>query len=114
MCSKWITDRRPTKDDCNKYTDGVLAWNKDGSVVIAWHDKIEPEQPWMPLPEPYVPPVDISLAASIERMSSWHRDDEQAEEYAGMEGTNLFADDIERIIEAAKKWILEKNWLVSS
>ena len=55
-CSKWITDRQPTKDDCNKYTDGVLAWNKDGSVVIAWHDKIEPEQPWMPLPEPYVPP----------------------------------------------------------
>ena len=106
----WITDRRPTKEDCREYTDGVLVWLEGGSVAIAWHDRVIVDQPWMPLPPPYVPPKsepDISLEASILRVYDWVFLDGACD--VVMETNLLFAADMKRVIEAAKERDLEQQ-----
>ena len=72
--SDWIVDRRPTKADADK-NNQVLAWVLDNGYkdyprwVFRHYTNVEVGQPWLPTPEPYVPPIDTSLAASIERVT---------------------------------------------
>ena len=98
--SDWIVDRRPTEADADK-NDQVLAWVLDNGYkdhtrwVFRHYTNVEVGQPWLPTPEPYVPPIDTSLAASIERY----------ENLGPLTATyNECKDDRTRIIEAAKKW----------
>jgi hypothetical protein len=98
--SECTTDRRPTKADADK-NDQVLAWVLDNGYkdhprwVFRHYTNVEVGQPWLPTPEPYVPPIDTSLAASIERY----------ENLGPLTATyNECKDDRTRIIEAAKKW----------
>ena len=104
---KWITDRRPTEADADK-NDQVLAWVLDNGYkdhprwVFRHYTNVEVGQPWLPTPEPYT--IDTSLAASIERIKNNYirRMDCSAQ-------CNCDYCDIERIIEAAKKWDVIAN-----
>ena len=51
---EWITDRRPTLNDCNGSNSFV--YNSQG--VIAYYATVELGEAWMPIPnvEPYVKP----------------------------------------------------------
>jgi hypothetical protein len=98
--SDWIVDRRPTEADADK-NDQVLAWVLNNEYkdhprwVFRHYTNVEVGQPWLPTPEPYKPPIDTSLAASIARY----------ENLGPLTATyNECKDDRTRIIEAAKKW----------
>ena len=110
--NNWITDRPPTKDEV---PDRCRAFTTDGAGRIAIHcgevmrgwwrrpDRDDNPIAWMMPPEPFVPEVDTSLAASIERAGMFHL----AFYVDGVPAS----DDLSRIVDAAKKWIaaMEKN-----
>ena len=50
--SKWITNRLPTAEDANGGT--VLVSYDDGRIYFARFDHVKPDEPWQPLPAPYV------------------------------------------------------------
>jgi hypothetical protein len=106
---EWITHRRPTEDEIgdSDYTMG----SEDGRVFVVSGSTLRQEQyshfAWMPRPEPYQPPEpDTSLSASIERVKAF--DNEGNYSYNPSHGVCL-SDDLDRIIEAAKKWNLKQQ-----
>ena len=108
--NNWISDRPPTVDEVPDDTFAIIA--SRGGKLQCWagdvirkywkgEELIDPIA-WMP-PEPFVPEVDTSLAASIERAGMFHL----AFYVDGVPAS----DDLSRIVDAAKKWIaaMEKN-----
>ena len=57
MNSKWITDRLPTAEDCNKSADVVWVSGSHIAYIDHWSNVKEGET-WMPItpPEPYEKP----------------------------------------------------------
>ena len=101
--SNWITDRPPTVDEVpdrakclTTESDGSLSLLPGSTVRGHWHAKEYATIAWMMPPEPLVPEVDTSLAASIERAGMFHL----AFYVDGVQAS----DDLERIVDAAKKW----------
>jgi hypothetical protein len=54
MSTEWITDRLPTAEDA--LGDTVLVSYDELSICFARYDHVKPNQPWQPLPAPYVKP----------------------------------------------------------
>jgi hypothetical protein len=52
MSTQWITDRLPTAEDANGGT--VLVSYDDGRIYFARFDHVKPDEPWMPLPDPFI------------------------------------------------------------
>ena len=70
--SKWITDRTPTKDDCDKSTELVWMSGKHGAYLNYWHI-VEKGEPWMPVtrPEQYIKPEPWSKVKWNEQHDCW-------------------------------------------
>jgi len=52
--SEWITDRQPTAEDAIGGT--VLVSCDDGRMYFGRFDHVKPDEPWQPLPAPYIKP----------------------------------------------------------
>ena len=97
--TEWITDREPTEQDGDEFGH---VYNADLERVMYYESSVRNGNPWCKVewvrkdPEPYQPPEpDTSLSASIERFRELCLHDD---------ATELDFADMDRVIEAAKKW----------
>ncbi|QDV86968.1 hypothetical protein [Planctomycetes bacterium TBK1r] len=100
--SEWITDRLPTAEDAD--ADQYVLWLRNGAWLPIYWEEVSMGDTWTRFPPvpPEPPEPDTSLAASCDRLEEWRWD--RTNSYPGDQFPSLLESDLDRIIEAARKW----------